>query len=641
LERAADQQRFEFSGFRFDPASGELHGRGTVLKLRAQVARVLSLLLDTPGNVVDRETLRRTLWPDERVVLFEVSIAATIRELRRALGDDAKSPRYIETLPRRGYRFIAPVGQGSGAVGATAVGPMELAEQRSPGVWLRTGRLLLILSLWVVFDGSVSIESTPSMQAAADASLTFHIEALAPHADHQAALHVRQVVHDELLAYLAAALSSEVRVIAGGGGPIADAKRPAAQGRQVVRIEGSIGVDGDALVVSARGFAARNGRQLWSGRYRVAADDPVLAGREAAARIAGAILDELAPMLLDTMAVPPPEPALESYRQAMEQMQRQSPESADAAARHFQDAIDYAPEFAAAHAGLADALIIWPGPPKTPARLRRARAAATRALELAPDHAVAHRVLGELHLFQDWAWTSAADRLSRAARLAPADARIRHSLAALLSARGRHRDALLEIKLARALDPASIAISFDVMAFHFHARDFAGTLEAAARLALLWPGNHASDRFSVLSHQAMGDVAAAQRIAWRELVQRGVAAGEPRPTNAIEAGIALETYWGATALALEQAAADTRIDPAQLAVAYAQAGRAREALAVIESAAGEPYFSYLVPYLGVTPALDPLRGHSQFEQALRSLGQAGQSEFYVNASLVDSGTPRR
>lgn len=641
MEQAADQERFEFSGFRFDPASGELHGRGTVLKLRAQVARVLSLLLESPGVVVDRDTLRRTLWPDKRVVLFEVSIAATIRELRRALGDNARSPRYIETLPRRGYRFIAPVSQVSCLPGSTTNGTVALAGRRPPGTWLRSGKLLLILSLWLVFDGSVSIESTPSMHAAADATLTFHIEALAPYADDQAALLLRRVVHEELPAYLAAALSSDVRVIARDGGPIADPKRPATRGHQAVRVAGNIRVDGDALVVSARGHAARDGRQLWSGRYRVPADDPVLAGREAAARIAGAILNELAPVLLGTMATPPPEPALESFRQAMEQMQRQSAESADAAARHFQDAIDVAPEFAAAYAGLADALVSWPGPPKTPARIRRARAAATRALELAPDHPVAHRVLGDLHLFEDWAWTSAAERLTRAAQLAPADARIRHSLAAWLSARGRHRDALLEIELARALDPASIAISFDVMAFHFYARDFAGTLEAAARLALLWPGNHASGRFSVLSHQAMGDLATAQRVAWRDLVQRGAVAGELRPAAATDTGIALETYWAGTAQALEQGAAGTWIDPAQLAVAYAQAGRAREALAMIETATGEPYFSYLVPYLGVTPALDPLRGHMPFEQALRSLGQAGQSEFYANGGLDGSGTQHR
>ncbi|HUG99094.1 MAG TPA: winged helix-turn-helix domain-containing protein [Gammaproteobacteria bacterium] len=635
MEQAADQEQFEFSDFRFDPASGELHGRGTVQKLRAQVARVLSLLLERPGIVVDREMLRRTLWPDKRVVLFEVSIAATIRELRRALGDNAKSPRYIETLPRRGYRFIAPVTQVSWPLGATTNGPVAPAGRRPPAAWLRSGRLLLILSLWLVFEGSVSIESTPSMQAAADATLTFHIEAFA--ADNQAALLLRRVVRDELPAYLAAALPSDVRILAGDGGPVADAKRPAAMGHQAVLLKGGIRIDGDALVISARGLAAGDGRRLWSGQYRMPAEDPALAGREAAARIAGAILDDLAPALLDTMSAPPPEPALEPYRQAMAQMQRPSVESADAAARLFQDAIDAAPEFAAAHAGLADALITWPGPPKTPERVRRARAAATRALELAPDHPVAHRVLGDIHLFQDRAWTSAAERLTRAAQLAPADARIRHSLASWLSARGRHRDALMEIELARALDPASIAISFDVMAFHFHARDFAGTLEAARRLALLWPGNRASDRFSVLSYQAMGDLAAAQRIAWRDLAQRGVVADGPRP-KAADAAHGLEAYWAGTAQALEQAATVTWIDPAQLAVTFAHAGRTREALQTIETATGEQYFSYLVPYLGVTPALDPLRGHLQFEQVLRSLGQAGQSEFYANGAQNGSVT---
>jgi DNA-binding winged helix-turn-helix (wHTH) protein len=98
-----------FASFALDVRSRELHSGDRSVMLQAQPFELLRLLLDHPGEVVRREELRRRLWPDGTFVDYEHGLTAAIKRLRNILGDDADSPRFIETLPRRGYRFIAPV----------------------------------------------------------------------------------------------------------------------------------------------------------------------------------------------------------------------------------------------------------------------------------------------------------------------------------------------------------------------------------------------------------------------------------------------------------------------------------------------------------------------------------------------------
>jgi DNA-binding winged helix-turn-helix (wHTH) protein/Tol biopolymer transport system component len=101
--------RFRFGAFELDAASGELRKSGMPIKLRLQAARVLLLLAERSGQIVTREEIRERLWSDNTFVDFERGINFCVNQIRAALGDDAEKPRYVETLPRRGYRFIAPV----------------------------------------------------------------------------------------------------------------------------------------------------------------------------------------------------------------------------------------------------------------------------------------------------------------------------------------------------------------------------------------------------------------------------------------------------------------------------------------------------------------------------------------------------
>jgi DNA-binding winged helix-turn-helix (wHTH) protein len=106
-----EQQRaiHQFGVFELDLGTGELRKQGVRLKLQQQPFQVLAILVERAGEVVTREDIQKTLWPDDTYVDFDNAINSSVRKLREALGDNPDSPRYIETLPRRGYRFIYPV----------------------------------------------------------------------------------------------------------------------------------------------------------------------------------------------------------------------------------------------------------------------------------------------------------------------------------------------------------------------------------------------------------------------------------------------------------------------------------------------------------------------------------------------------
>jgi DNA-binding winged helix-turn-helix (wHTH) protein/TolB-like protein len=148
-----------FSTFRFEPGSRELHRDGRVVRLEPQPARALARLLATPGEVVTREELRAAIWGDETHVDYDRGLAYCIGQVRSALGDSAEQPRFVQTLPRRGFRFIAPVSGGvpGAETAASATYPAPVAAPTAvtarPWIWALGGALAVLVSLgvWTVW----------------------------------------------------------------------------------------------------------------------------------------------------------------------------------------------------------------------------------------------------------------------------------------------------------------------------------------------------------------------------------------------------------------------------------------------------------------------------------------------------------
>ena len=134
-ETAKSARVFRFGVFEVDAATGELRKQGLRIRLQEQPAQFLLMLLDRAGEVVSREEIRRKLWPPDTFVDFDQGLGAALRKLRQALGDDAETPRYIETIPKHGFRFVAPVERISAMPhGATAVLPIRAIEPPTPEV---------------------------------------------------------------------------------------------------------------------------------------------------------------------------------------------------------------------------------------------------------------------------------------------------------------------------------------------------------------------------------------------------------------------------------------------------------------------------------------------------------------------------
>src|SRR5262245_38537765 len=149
---APPRRSFRFSSFELDLQSGELRKAGVLIGLQEQSLKVLIELLERPGELVTREQLRQRLWPNGTFVDFDHGLNAVVNRLRETLGDSAESPRFIQTVPRRGYRFIAPV---DGGANAPAAVPQRV---NGAGSWLPTGRRA-VLALLVLTAGAATMWS--------------------------------------------------------------------------------------------------------------------------------------------------------------------------------------------------------------------------------------------------------------------------------------------------------------------------------------------------------------------------------------------------------------------------------------------------------------------------------------------------
>ena len=626
MENPGVGSRYAFESFRFDAATGELAGPERTLKLRPQASQALEVLISRQGGLVTREELRDALWPDERIVMFESSIAAVIRELRRALGDDPKAPRFIETIPKRGYRFVAA----PAPLPSQAHAPPD--ERRTPEARRQSFRATaggfltlsqgLAIALIVLLPGAV--ERMPPLAGSPAEPVYVSVVPF-------------ETSEGAPLAGLAEALP---RYVVGRLGPVAperlriiDDTGPRETGGPApdfVLRGGIRGAGGGEAVVSVRLLTGSGGAWVWGDDYRRLPADPDLTARELSARIAGDVLSSALPLWADGYSLPAavaPD-AAQDYRRGVEALARFDENANAEAVEAFEAAIRSAPAFDAAHGRLAEALTHWIGPVVTADRIERARRSALHAVELDPRNALAHRVLGEIALFFDRDWELAGERLSRSVTLAPAAAPGHHSYAAWLSSRGRHDEALREIGLAGALDPASVAISIDVMLLHYYARDYEGTIAAADRLRQLWPESHAAYRFAVLSNLALGNEAEAADGARAALADRMPASETPRSLDDTET---LQAYWQASLEAVRRFVRERNGDPTFLSLLYLQVGQREAAIGVLEEALAQGRFSYFLPYLGVSPAYDTLCGHPRFERILRDLQQGALSSESVDS----------
>jgi TolB-like protein/DNA-binding winged helix-turn-helix (wHTH) protein/Flp pilus assembly protein TadD len=474
-----------FGTFEVSLQSGEVRKGGLRIRVQQQPMKLLEILLEHPGEVVTREELRSRVWPSESFGDFDQALNIAIGKLRSALGDSAESPRFIETLPKRGYRFIADVSVVdtearpkrqeplAGDLPATDLGhkiqgiglPVAPERRLLPTRWIVVALALVlslaILSLWRFRSqtpaptGIRSLAVLPLDNLSGEASQNYFADGMT----------------DELITDLAQI--SALRVISRTSVMVyKGARKPLPQIARELNVdavvEGTVLRSGDRVRITAQLIEASTDKHLWSQSYEGDLRDTLTLQKKVARAIADQIRINLTPReeaALKSVKVVNPE-AYESYLKGRYFWNKRSADGLKASLAYFKQAIEEDPKYAQAYSGLADTYALlgdWQYAVMTPKEaFPQAKAAAIKALELDSTLGEAHNSLAFVLDGFDWDFDSAGKEFQRAIELNPGYATAHHWYAWHLSLLGRYDEAIAEMRKAENLDPLSLIINADL-----------------------------------------------------------------------------------------------------------------------------------------------------------------------------------
>ena len=534
--------RVRFGAFEVDLRSGELRKHGIKIKLQEKPFQILALLVEQPGEVVTREELQRRLWPADTFVDFDRNLNTAANRLRQALGDSAENPRFIETIPRRGYRLIVAVerlnGNGSAALatgggkdaetievnvngravagkgplpgaGASTEAPGRLSKERShsPRRTVLVIAAALLLGVAGVYGVWATLEPTSrsfGMRAGKTMLVVLPFENLSgdPQQDY-----ISDGLTDEMIAQVGRLNPGRIAVIARTSSMHYKGTRKSVAeiGKELgvdYALEGSVRRANGRVRITAQLVPVRDQTPLWSDTYERDESDLLSIQQDVAAHIAGALAVEFTARRAggDEAGLPAtrtgaahagssnPE-AYEAYLLGRYYWNKRTSDGLYKGLGHFQRAVEKDPNYAAAYAGIADTYVVLAGlyvlPPQE--AYPKAKAAAERALQIEPNLAEAHASLAGVTFQYEWDWRRAELEYQRAIELNPAYATAHQWYAAYLSAMGRHGEALREIETARRLDPLSLIINTTEGILRYQARRYDEALATCQRALELDP----------------------------------------------------------------------------------------------------------------------------------------------------------
>jgi TolB-like protein/DNA-binding winged helix-turn-helix (wHTH) protein len=483
-----------FGVFELDSDSGELRRQGLKIRLPEQSFQILKLLLSRPGEVVSRDELKQVLWTSDTFVDFEVGLNSAVRKLRDALDDSAENPRFVETLPRRGYRFIAsvssPVAEPTPVSPPTSTTVVAARPRSRRRAWIVAATLLMALAsvTGVMYQRSRSSETGGASSIRSLAVLPF--ENLT--GDPTQAYFV-DAVTDALTTQLAQVEGLDVISRTSARQYQRPDKPLTAIGQELkveAVVEGSLVRSGTRVRVTAQLVRTSTDRHIWAQSYdselgqmlalqqQIASDIARAAGWAASAGGSGRIRLSINPQ------------AYEAYMKGVTSMGTPY-ESNRRAVLYFEEAIAHQSDFAQAYAELAVAQFqfLFSGPLSPREAIPKAEAAARRAVELDDTLARAHWILGNILSMFHWKWAEAdaayerADRLRTPGRHSPVTSR------SALVRGGRFAEAIAVAEHARTLDPLSYNAQMDVGIAYQTIGQHARAVEEFRRAQIMDPGN--------------------------------------------------------------------------------------------------------------------------------------------------------
>jgi len=633
----AAPRRVRFGVFEIDIRTGELWKRGVKVRLQEQPFQVLAMLLERRGETVTREEIRSRLWSAETFVDFDHGVNKAISRIREALGDSATSARFVETVSRRGYRFIADVTVADETPGAAlqsrtddlmAVGDQTAAPAAVPphlgrGARWRAWTLgacvvavaAIVVGLWArqirvpPLAPVRSLAVLPLENLSGDSSQEFFADGMT----------------DELIAILGQI--SALRVISRTSVmPYKRARKPLPEiARELdvdAVVEGTVRRSGGQVRITAQLINARSDKHLWSEIYDGDLRDALTLQNTVARAIAEQIRINLKPEeqeVLGHRKIVDPE-TYEAYLKGRYFWNKRNGGDFLRAIEYFNQAVEHDPAYAPAYSGLADSYALlgdWEyGVLPSREALPRARAAAVKALQLDNTLSEAHTSMAFVLDAFDWDLKAAEAEFRKSIELNPGYATAHHWYAWHLSVAGRNAEAIAELRKAQSLDPLSLIINADLaellLIAHFtdesiHQSD--KTLELDANFPL------AHNQLGIAYLQRRQDDRAISEL------QKAVQLSSASPTctaNLARAFAASGRRTEAVQLLadLKKRSRPTYSNASEIAVVYAALGDNDQAMTWLEKG----YEERFNPSVLLRPGFDPLRGDRRFQDLERRVG---------------------
>jgi TolB-like protein/DNA-binding winged helix-turn-helix (wHTH) protein/Flp pilus assembly protein TadD len=628
--------RLRFGVFEVDLRAGELRKHGLQVRLQQQPFEVLAMLLDHPGEIVTREQLQKKLWPADTFVDFDHGLNKAINKIRDALSDSAESPRFVETVARRGYRFLAEVR----AVDTTPVlrpesrieapseakdyGPASLAEGSGSPKRLATlltwGIFALVLLLLIPIVWALRFRNRTSLPIRSLAVLP--LESLSGDASQD---YFADGMTDELITDLSQI--SALRVISRTSVmPYKGVRKPLAQIARELNVdavvEGTVLRSGNQVRITAQLIEAPADKHLWAHDYEGDLQDTLALQNQVARAIAQNIRVSLNPQedaALKSNKVVNPE-AYVSYLKGRYFWNKRTADGLKAAVAYFKQAVGEDPNYAQAYSGLADTYALlgdWQYAVMTPKEaLPKAKAAAVKALELDNGLGEAHNSLAFCLDGFDWDFESAEKEFRRAIELNPGYATAHHWYAWHLALVGRNAEAIAEMRKAQSLDPLSLIINADLAELLVIAHSYDESIEQSRRTIEMDPN------FG-LAHNQLAQ-AYLQKQMYVEAIgelRKAIQLSGDSPTciaNLARAYAASGKRNEALQLLsdLKKSSNPGYSHASEIAVIYAALGDKNQAMTWLEKG----YEERFNPGVLLRPGFDPLRPDPRFQDLLRRVG---------------------
>ena len=623
--------KFQVGDWRVDPSLNTLALNGTTIRVEPKVMEVLVCLASQPGEAVPKEKILGTVWP-ETFVSDDV-LTRSVSELRRVFEDDAKEPRFIQTVPKRGYRLVAPVARTNGSSPAllpasTECGPARAGQRPS---WVRglagLGAGVVLLSMFFALKGD-GLRGWLSREPGLPPIHSLAVLPLQNLSRDSAQEYFADAMTEELITELSriSALNviSRTSVM-----PYKESKKSLPEIARELHadaiVEGSILRSGDRVRITAQLIYAANDTNVWAESYDRDLQDLLTLQSAVATAIASEIRVKLTTQEQARLgkARRLNLQALEAYLRGNRQLelsdvlewtkgkQKLYVDGMKVAQSSFEQAIQIDPYYAPAYVGLAKS-VQWD--PVSAERIESAREALYRAITLDESLAEAHLELAELLYHRDWNWSAAEKELQHSIELNPSFAHAHAQYADYLDAMGRLEEGMREFQLVLTLDPGHEWVPNT----YYRRRQYDQAIE-------VYQNNIKLGVFGIYAHWDLGHAyAAAGRHddAIREFAEMMRMLAFRETANAMDRALMKQGYKAAYrewALALEHADADgTFVPPAFIAFVHGLSGQKDRAFAWLEKA-------YQVRDGNLTdlnsdPIWDALRSDPRFKDLVKRVG---------------------